>query len=378
MYYDVVVGGGSVAGLLSAREIASKGFSVLVIEEDYEIGTPEHCGGLVSIAGLEELGIVPFRKTFDHMIESAEITSPNGRSFTINSKKQKVIEISRRELDKQIAFQTQKNGAEIKVRTSFQEITDSGIRTNEESIDCKIFVDARGVSSLIHKDRTGILSSAQYEIYADWIKKGKVEVIFDQEKYPGFFAWIIPSNEGKGKVGVAGKGINVSDTLDKILKERGKFSTIRKIFAPIWVKGPIEKFIDGKTVIVGDAAGQAKPTTAGGIYTSGMGGVYAGQAISKFLETNEISDLQEYQKKWTNRFGKEFEKQIIARKILQRIDNQTINKLFESITPEITNEISDKEDFDFHTSSIIRLLGIKGSLKTAQTLIGAEFKKILS
>jgi len=377
VYYDVVVAGGSVAGLLSAREIASKGFSVLVIEEDYEIGTPEHCGGLVSIAGLEELGIIPFRKTFDHMIESADITSPNGKSFTINSKKQKVIEISRRELDKQIAFQAQKNGAEIKVRTSFQEITNTGIRTNEENIDCKIFVDARGVSSLIHKDRTGILSSAQYEIYADWIKKGKVEVIFDQEKYPGFFAWVIPSNEGKGKVGVAGRGINVSDTLNEVLKERGKFSTIRKIFAPIWIKGPIEKFVDGKTVIVGDAAGQAKPTTAGGIYTSGMGGVYAGQAISKFLETNEISDLQDYQKKWTKRFGKEFEKQLFARKMLERIDNQTINKLFESITPEITNEISEKEDFDFHTSSIIKLLGIKGSLKTAQTLISSEFKKML-
>ena len=147
---------------------------------------------------------------------------------------------------------------------------------------------------------------------------------------------------------------------------------------PIWIKGPIEKFIDGKTVIVGDAAGQAKPTTAGGIYTSGMGGVYAGQAISKFLQSNEISDLQDYQKRWMRRFGKEFEKQKMARKILERIDNQTINKLFESITPEITNEISQKEDFDFHTSSIIKLLGIKGSLKTAQTLIGAEFKKILS
>ena len=377
MYYDVVVAGGSVAGLLSAREISSKGFSVLVIEEDYEIGTPEHCGGLVSIAGLEELGIIPFRKTFDHMMESAEIKSPNGKSFTINSKKQKVVEISRRELDKQIAFQAQKNGTEIKVRTSFQEITNTGIRTNEENIDCKIFVDARGVSSLIHKDRTGILSSAQYEIYANWIKKGKVEVIFDQEKYPGFFAWVIPSDEGKGKVGVAGKGINVSDTLNEILKEKGKYSTIRKIFAPIWIKGPIEKFVDGKTVIVGDAAGQAKPTTAGGIFTSGMGGVFAGQAISKFLKTNEISHLQEYQKRWTERFGKEFDKQLLARKILERIDNQTINKLFESITPEITNEISEKDDFDFHTSSIIKLLGIKGSLKTAQTLISGEFKKIL-
>ena len=377
MYYDVVVAGGSVAGLLSAREISSKGFSVLVIEEDYEIGTPEHCGGLVSIAGLKELGIIPFRKTFDHMMESAEIKSPNGKSFTINSKKQKVIEISRRELDKQIAFQAQKNGTEIKVRTSFQEITNTGIRTNEENIDCKIFVDARGVSSLIHKDRTGILSSAQYEIYANWIKKGKIEVIFDQEKYPGFFAWVIPSDEGKGKVGVAGKGINVSDTLNEILKEKGKYSTIRKIFAPIWIKGPIEKFVDGKTVIVGDAAGQAKPTTAGGIFTSGMGGVFAGQAISKFLKTNEISHLQEYQKRWTERFGKEFDKQLLARKILERIDNQTINKLFESITPEITNEISEKDDFDFHTSSIIKLLGIKGSLKTAQTLISGEFKKIL-
>jgi len=375
MYYDVVVAGGSVAGLLSAREISAEGYSVLVIEEDYEIGTPEHCGGLVSIAGLEELGIIPFRKTFDHMIESAKITSPNGNSFTINSKKQKVVEISRRELDKQIAFQAQKNGAIIKVRTSFQEITDTGIRTNEEKIDCKIFVDARGVSSLIHKDRTGILSSAQYEIYADWIKKGKVEVIFDQERYPGFFAWIIPSDQGKGKVGVAGRGINVSEALDIILKERGNFSTIRKIYAPIWIKGPIEKFVEGKTVIIGDAAGQAKPTTAGGIFTSGMGGVYAGQAISKFLKTNEISDLH-YQKKWTERFGKEFEKQLLARKILERINNQTINKLFESITPEITNEISEKDDFDFHTSSIIKLLGMKGSLKTAQTLISGELKKI--
>ncbi len=378
MYYDVVIAGGSVAGLICAREIASNKHSVLVIEEDYEIGTPEHCGGLVSTAGLEELGIIPFRKTFDHLIESAEIHAPNGSSFSINSKKQKVAEISRRELDKQIAHQAQKNGAVIKVRTSFQELTDKGVRTSEGEIECKIFVDARGVSSLIHKDRTGILSSAQYEIYANWIKKGNVQVFFDQEKYPGFFAWVIPSDEGKGKVGVAGKGINVVEAIEKFLESMGDYSTIRKIYAPIWIKGPIEKFIDGKTVIIGDAAGQAKPTTAGGIYSSGMGGLYAGQAISKFLESKDKTDLEEYQKRWTEKFGKEFEKQLFARKILERLDNNTINKLFESITPEITKEISEKEDFDFHTGSIVKLLGIKGSLKTAQAIIGGEFKKLLS
>lgn len=376
--YDVVIAGGSVAGLICAREIASNNHSVLVIEEDYEIGTPEHCGGLVSTAGLEELGIVPFRKTLNHLIESAEIHAPNGNSFSINSKKQRVAEISRRELDKQIAHQAQKNGAIIKVRTSFQELTDKGVRTSEGEIECQIFVDARGVSSLIHKDRTGILLSAQYEIYADWIKKGKVQVFFDQEKYPGFFAWVIPSDQGKGKIGVAGKGINVVEAIEKFLETMGNYSTIRKIYAPIWIKGPIDKFIDGKIVIVGDAAGQAKPTTAGGIYSSGMGGLYAGQAISKFLESKDKSDLEEYQKRWTEKFGKEFEKQLFARKILERLDNNTINKLFESVTPEITKEISEKEDFDFHTGSIIKLLGIKGSLKTAQAIIGGEFKKLLS
>ncbi|MFB5609799.1 MAG: dehydrogenase, partial [Nitrosarchaeum sp.] len=213
---------------------------------------------------------------------------------------------------------------------------------------------------------------------ADWIKKGKVEVFFDQEKYPGFFAWIIPSGEGKGKIGVAGKGINVGEAIEKFLEIKGSYSTIRKIYAPIWIKGPIDKFIDGKTITIGDAAGQAKPTTAGGIYSSGMGGIYAGQAISKFLETKNRSDLEEYQKRWMEKFGKEFEKQLFARKMLERLDNNTINKLFEAVTPEITKEISEKEDFDFHTGSIVKLLGIKGSLKTAQALIGGEFKKLLS
>ncbi|MBS3925538.1 MAG: NAD(P)/FAD-dependent oxidoreductase [Nitrosarchaeum sp.] len=378
MYYDVIIAGGSVAGLICAREVARNNHSVLVIEEDYEIGTPEHCGGLVSTTGLEELGIIPFRKTFDHLIDSAEIHAPNGNSFSINSKKQKVAEISRRELDKQLVHQAQKNGAVIKVRNSFQEITDKGIRTNEEEIECTIFVDARGVSSLIHKDRTGILSSAQYEIYANWIKKGKVEVFLDQEKYPGFFAWVIPSDEGKGKIGVAGKGINVAEAIEKFLQTKGDYSTVRKIYAPIWIKGPIEEFVNGKTVTVGDAAGQAKPTTAGGIYSSGMGGMYAGQAISKYLKSKKRSDLEEYQKRWTEKFGKEFEKQLFVRKILERLDNNTINKLFESITPEIIKEISEKDDFDFHTGSIVKLLGIKGSLKTAQAIIGGEFKKLLS
>ena len=67
----------------------------------------------------------------------------------------------------------------------------------------------------------------------------------------------------------------------------------------------------------------------------------------------------------------------MARKILARLDNDTVNKLFNSITPEIEEDISNKEDFAFHTSSILRLLGMKGSFNTMQALIGGEIKRLV-
>ena len=376
--YDVVIAGGSISGLISAREIAKKGHSVLVLEEGFEIGTPDHCGGLVSKSALHELGIEPTQKTFDSVINSALIYSPGGKHVEINSKKQEVVVINRRELDKQAARQAEQAGAEIRVKTGFKERTNRGVRTSVNDIECKILVDCRGVGALINNQRDGILSSAQYEIYADWIQDGKVEVYFDQIKYPGFFAWIIPSGNGVGKVGVAGKDINVSNIMEQFLKNKGRYSTIRKIFAPIWIKGPIKNFISGNAVIAGDAAGQSKPTTAGGIYSCGIGGLLAGSAITKYLETNEYSQLQQYQKLWNDKFGKEFEKQRLARKILERVNNKTIDMIFDTITPKIVSEISNKDDFDFHATSIVKLLGMRKSLSAAQNIMGAEIKRLLN
>lgn len=376
--YDVVVIGGSVSGLLCAREIASNKFSVLVIEEDAEIGTPEHCSGLVSSSGLTELGIIPSSKTWESTIKTAEIFAPNGHSITINAQKQNVIELSRRELDKQIAQQAQKNGVHIRVNTHVQKFGKGTVTTKNEAIQCKIIVDARGVKSLAQKDVEGILPSAQYEVYADWIQKDKIQIYFDQKRYPGFFAWVIPFADKKGKVGVAGDKINSAKTLEDFLQTKGKHFIVRKIFAPIWIKGPIKEFIqkDHSTVIVGDAAGQTKPTTAGGIYTAGIGGILAGTAISKYLKTNNTKDLQEYQKQWQSRFGTEFKKQILARKALDKLDNDSLDKIFSSISLDTIKKMSQNEqDFDFHASSIIKLLGPVGTLKTVQTLISSQIKK---
>ena len=304
--------------------------------------------------------------------------SPSGKSFTLDAKAQKVVVLDRRDFDKQIAHQAKNNGAEIRVRTSLKETKGEEVKTSEGTLKCKIVVDARGASSLIHKDREGVLQSAQYEVYADWIEKDRIEVYFDQEKYPGFFAWIIPTHTDIAKVGVAGKGINAAAALENFLLQKGKHSVVRKIFAPIWIKGPIENFVAKNIVTIGDAAGQSKPTTAGGIYSCGLGGILAGRAISKFLESGNQSDLLEYQKAWSEKFDHEFQNMLLARKLLERFDNRGIDKMFESVTPQILEEISKEGAFDFHTVSLAKLLGVRGSVKTIQAILGSEFRRLLT
>jgi digeranylgeranylglycerophospholipid reductase len=381
--YDVVVAGGSVSGLLAAREIASRGHSVLVLEEDSEIGTPEHCGGLVSIEAISRLGIVPRQNVVQNQIVSAMICSPK-RSFEIRTTNQKLVVLERREFDKHIALQSTKLGADIRTRCSLRTIKHSNdssksfqILTTDGMFQSRYFVDARGISSLVRRDRAGVLLAAQYEVYASWIGKDSVIVEFDNEKYPGFFAWIIPTGEGRGKVGVAGKSINTSRTLWSYLESKGSsFSAIRKIFAPIWVKGPINKFIDGRMVVTGDAAGQTKPTTAGGIYSCGLGGILAGQAISNAIETNNDDLLEEYPAKWTTIFGKEFRNMVLFRRFLERLDNTALDLIFSNINPEVIDTISRNGDFDFHSVSIKKILSVTG-MKIFKTMVGNEYRRLL-
>ena len=379
-YYDVLIAGGSVAGLTTARECSSNGNSTIVIEEDHEIGTPEHCGGMVSLSGLQKLGLMLDSNNFQNAVPMARIRSKSA-SFELSAEKQNVIVVDRRGLDKQIAKQAEDAGAQIRTRCTFKSITKKEskytIKTSDGEIECKYFVDAKGLGSLKDASQNGILASAQFEVYAKWIEGKTVEILFDSDKYPGFFMWIIPMGDGRGKIGVAGKGINTSVALHEFIRSKGeKYSIIRKIFAPIWIGGPKSQFVFDRTLIVGDAAGQTKPTTAGGIFSCGMGGVFAGQAISNAIEKNDDTLLYEYEKSWKSMFQKEFQSMLLARKVLERLDNKAIDGIFSSLSKKAITDVSNFSDFDFHSSALSLFLKTKIATNLTKILIGNEFRRI--
>ena len=379
-YYDVLIAGGSVAGLTTARECSSNGNSTIVIEEDHEIGTPEHCGGMVSLSGLQKLGLMLDSNNFQNAVPMARIRSKLA-SFELSAEKQNVIVVDRRGLDKQIAKQAEDAGAQIRTRCTFKSIAKKEskytIKTSDGEIECKYFVDAKGLGSLKDASQNGILASAQFEVYAKWIEGKTVEILFDSDKYPGFFMWIIPMGDGRGKIGVAGKGINTSVALHEFIRSKGeKYSIIRKIFAPIWIGGPKSQFVFDRTLIVGDAAGQTKPTTAGGIFSCGMGGVLAGQAISNAIEKNDDTLLYEYEKSWKSMFQKEFQSMLLARKVLERLDNKAIDAIFSSLSKKAITDVSNFSDFDFHSSALALFLKTKIATNLTKILIGNEFRRV--
>ena len=379
-YYDVLIAGGSVAGLTTARECSSNGNSTIVIEEDHEIGTPEHCGGMVSLSGLQKLGLMLDSNNFQNVVPMARIRSKSA-SFELSAEKQNVIVVDRRGLDKQIAKQAEDAGAQIRTRCTFKSIAKKEskytIKTSDGEIECKYFVDAKGLGSLKDASQNGILASAQFEVYAKWIEGKTVEILFDSDKYPGFFMWIIPMGDGRGKIGVAGKGINTSVALHEFIRSKGeKYSIIRKIFAPIWIGGPKSQFVFDRTLIVGDAAGQTKPTTAGGIFSCGMGGVLAGQAISNAIEKNDDTLLYEYEKSWKSMFQKEFQSMLLARKVLERLDNKAIDGIFSSLSKKAITDVSNFSDFDFHSSALALFLKTKIATNLTKILIGNEFRRV--
>jgi len=108
-----------------------------------------------------------------------------------------------------------------------------------------------------------------------------------------------------------------------------------------------------------------------------MAGILAGEAISRAITQNNPSELQNYDKNWRRIFQNEFNKLIIARKILERLDNRALDEIFKSLSNLKLNELARTGDFDFHSSALSLIFGSGIAIGVTKGIIGNEIRKIL-
>ena len=384
---DIAVVGAGPAGLVAAIQAASYGTKVSVFEEHSTIGLPTHCAGLVSVKGFKKLGFYPPSNVVLNRVRGAVFFSPSGHSFVVERKKDQAYVLDRILYDQFLASKAKKIGAKIelacKVSGAFVKRDKVIIKLikrkmEEEVVAARVLIDAEGVKSVI-SSRLGfdkprsLLPAVQFEMMDVEVNDDFVELYFGQKIAPGFFAWIIPTSDNSARVGLAAKSrpLNLLKKFlrnnKQVLKRFRKGRIVRVIGGTVITGGPIPRTWDARVLLVGDVAGQVKPTTGGGVVLGSLCSIIAGRVAGEFVRDGlPVSFLSNYEKTWRKLFGREFRSMKVLRTLLNFLPDKTLDKLFLYISRyEFSDDLAKYGDMDFQYKTILRSLSSIKALAVA-------------
>jgi len=380
---DVVVVGAGPAGLVAAREAAGGGVGVVVLEEHGEVGFPCHCAGLLSLRGLGEIGVPPDADFVQNRVRGAHFFSPSGLSFTVERNEDVACVVDRSLLDKFLARQATEAGAEIRLQSRVQRVRRRNGRMIVEgpwgSVEAGVVVDAEGVASRLVKEMgltplgsEGILPALQFELTDMDVDPAHVEMHVGERVAPHFFAWVIPLSDHRARVGLACRGDDPRQRIEEFMKKRfDKPTRLSVSSGPVVTCGPIPKTFSENFLVVGDAAGQVKPTTGGGVILGGICASMAGEVSSEAVKRGIFSSdfLGEYERRWRERLDREFRATRLARRVLNRLSDKTMDKIFKIILEKgLQGELSAEGDMDLQASLLSALARKRDILRLLLTV----------
>lgn len=323
-FYDVIVVGAGPAGCRTADLISDKGYNVLLIEEHKNIGRPVQCAGLVSWRLKEIVPELP-KDIFINTVKCAKFLSQS-TSFDLKTDKP-VYVIDRAKFDRYL-YRRAKRNSEVKLGARFvgfvRKKDSIKVKTTKGVFETKILVGADGPNSMVAKHAglkqpdnkiLGIQTTANGNF-----DKDSVELWFDKRFSPEFFAWVIPLNSKRARIGLATKR-NAKLYFDKFLKSR-----IGKTKKPDVVGAINFGLMDTaaeRVLLVGDAACQVKPFSGGGVIYGLIGAEFCSQACIKALRENRFDSSflrHEYDKKWKNKLEKPIKRGMLYSKLLHGSD----------------------------------------------------------
>lgn len=337
--YDIGIVGAGPCGSYLAGKLARLGYTVVVLEKK---SAPEEdicCTGIVSQECLELLDI-PENLIFKRA-SSAKVISPSGRQLRLWRNDVTAYVIDRPSLDRVLAERAMAAGARFLFNICVTAVQPKaeGVDITAESYGevktcrCRAVVLATGFgSSLPSKLGLGwvndftVGAQAEAETNID-----EIEVYLDTEMAPGGFAWLVPTKEHSGLVGLMTRhqpGQRLSKIIAR-LKSEGKIAAAGgQKYGAIPLR-PLARTFASRVLVVGEAAGQVKPLTGGGIYFGTRCADVAARVLDRALRSDDFSELalSRYHKEWWAELGKEIKFGYRVHRFYQKMSNRQVELL---------------------------------------------------
>jgi digeranylgeranylglycerophospholipid reductase len=367
---DVVVVGGGPAGACCARELALRGFKTLLLEEHETVAEKALCTGIIGINAFQEFPLPT--ETIVGTLGGVKVMSRYGTQLPYAPPQPLAYIVDKGAFNLALAAQASAAGALLYTSTCAHDLVvdDEGIHVTATGaggrplrFHAPMTVLACGVHyQLTTKLGLGrpreFLQGAQAEV--PWTLAPCTEVHLNKELSPEAFAWIVPLQNGHTRVGVMcaqdARGA-LGRFLDRLAPQWRERQDIRLRSKPI-AQTPLQRTYTDRVLVIGEAAGQVKATTGGGIYYGLLTARLAAETISTAFATGCFSaeQLCSYERAWKSLLADELTLGLSFRKFYGWLGDRQMDVLLRYISRNgLKDLIRSKANFDWHGELILEL-----------------------
>jgi flavin-dependent dehydrogenase len=298
-----------------------------------------------------------------------------GSEVLINAKTRKAVVVDRGALDREMAEAAANDGAEYRLRTGVYGIQGNTLFTRgvngHEEVLFRLLIAADGPRSTLAR-LVGLQRAQVYlaGIQADMLHECDprfAEIYPDAS--PEFFGWSIPTGNGRIRVGLCAR-TQVPERFKAFMKKFGTCPT--HLVTGTLPLGVMQKTYKNRILFVGDAAGFAKPTSGGGVYTGIRSARHAAAVAVTACERDKFDDaaLADYERRWKTDFGQELSLGYRFFKMRQNLAPHEIDILIRALNnPEMIRLIIDYGDMDRPGKLLRKFILRPEILKAAAPLI---------
>lgn len=386
---DVIVVGAGPAGNNAALSLASQGYGVTVIDSRENIGD-KLCTGLVGEECFRRYPIDPalvYRE-----ISSARVVAPSSEVVRFETPHPVARVVNRVAYVSSFADKARTAGAEYllgrRVVRVEQHEDRVSVVTDDGAMEARSLVLAAGFGSQLNS-QLGLGKPSDYVVGIQAVVEtdglDEVEVYLGRNVAPGFFAWLVPTRPGYALAGLLVRK-NAPERFANFISAREAEGKITELVDKPVCWGiplrPLRKTFTDRVLVVGDAAGQVKPTTGGGIFYSLIASEIASGALDRALREDNLSanGLGAYQKEWKGLLSKELEIGYSARRVFEFLGDSHISSLIHQASKNgFIAELASSPDvsFDWHSSMIGKIMGhptLGGALRLVNPLLARMAK----